>query len=77
MRKWFWKPIGYGLLFGLVLRVLGREGVVSLVFGWTLLVYLVWRAWPGVRADLGRVRGRLPVLRIGRVARLRRRGGTL
>lgn len=34
--------------------------VVVTLLGWAAWAYLLWRAWPAVRADLGVVRRRLP-----------------
>ena len=41
------------------------RGGFGFVFGWLLLAYLVMRALPGIRADLGRLRGHRPA-RLGR-----------
>lgn len=32
------------------------EGVPALILGWALIGYLVVRAWPGIRSDLGLLR---------------------
>jgi hypothetical protein len=51
-----------------VLVVLGGgRGALSFVFGWLVVGYLLFRAWPGVRSDLAR----LPL------RRRRSRGGVL
>lgn len=43
------------------------------LWGWAVTAYLLWRAWPGVRADIGRLRGRLGRSGGGRYS-ARRRG---
>lgn len=55
-------------LLALVLFLVSLDplrGAFGFLFGWVLLGYLVWRALPGVRADLGRLRGHRPA-RMGR-----------
>jgi len=54
----------------LVVAVLGftlLPPAVRGVLSWVLVGYLVWRAWPAIRADLGRV----PALRSLRRPRIR------
>lgn len=41
------------------------RGSVGFLFGWVFFGYVAWRAWPAVRADLGRLRGHRPA-RLGR-----------
>lgn len=51
--------LGVPVAVTLLAVLLTMEGVAELVFGWSLLGYLGVRAWPGVRADLGRVAARV------------------
>ena len=45
--------------------------VVEIAFAWAVFAYLVYRAWPAVREDFRRLRGRYPG---GRSFRVGRRG---
>ena len=52
--------------------------LVYVTFGWAALGYLIVRAWPGVRRDLGRLRAiNPPRVRLGRLGRVRARGDVL
>lgn len=50
-----------GLVIALVLVLVAAAGevvsskpLVAAVLGWSVCAYLLWRAWPGLRSDLGR-----------------------
>lgn len=47
-------------VFLLLVQLGGGKGIVSAVFGWGVLGYLLWRAFPAVKDDWRVVFGHLP-----------------
>lgn len=50
------KTFGMLLAAAVVLVVIVKNAILATLVGWVLLVYVIWRAWPGLRSDYTRLR---------------------